>query len=69
MPRSDMPWGQPKLSSTPSHSVSSTRARIDLEIAVGDEFDVVHRDQTAVRAMDRAVARARNINDRRSGLA
>ena len=28
MPRSDMPCGQPKLSSTPSHSVSSTRARI-----------------------------------------
>ncbi len=28
MPRSDMPCGQPKLSSTPSHSVSSTRARM-----------------------------------------
>ncbi len=28
MPRSDMPCGQPKLSSTPSHSVSSTRTRI-----------------------------------------
>ena len=28
MPRSDIPCGQPKLSSTPSHSVSSTRARI-----------------------------------------
>ena len=28
MPRSLMPCGQPKLSSTPSHSVSSTRARM-----------------------------------------
>ena len=28
MPRSDMPCGQPKLSSTPSHPVSSTRFRI-----------------------------------------
>ena len=28
MPRSDMPCGQPKLSSTPSHSVSSTRPRM-----------------------------------------
>ena len=82
MPRSDMPCGQPKLSSTPSHSVSSTRARIafqellvaghhqrddqravgpvaldlldlaqvDLEVAVGDELDVVERDQAPVRA-------------------
>ena len=28
MPRSDMPCGQPKFSSTPSHSVSSTWRRI-----------------------------------------
>jgi hypothetical protein len=28
MPRSDMPCGQPKLSSTPSQPVASTRGRI-----------------------------------------
>ena len=33
MPRSDMPCGQPKLSSTPSHSVSSTRARIVFQLS------------------------------------
>ena len=101
MPRSDMPCGQPKLSSTPSHSVSSTRARIsfqrllvagnhqrhderavgpgaldlldlaqvDLKVAVGDELDVVHRDQPPVGSMDRAVARARHVDDRRPGFA
>ena len=43
--------------------------QIDLEIAVGDEFDVVERDQAPVRPMDRAVARARDIDDRRSRFA
>ena len=101
MPRSHMPCGQPKFSSTPSHSVSSTRARIvfqrllvagdhqrddqravgpgaldlldllqiDLEIAVGDQLDVVERDQPPVGAVDRAVARAGDVDDRRPGLA
>ena len=101
MPRSDMPCGQPKFSSTPSHSVSSTRPRIarqdvffarhhqrdhegaigpgaldlldlaqvDLEIAVGDQLDVVDRDQPAVGPVDRAVARAGDVDDRRARLA
>ena len=33
MPRSDMPCGQPKFSSTPSQSVSSTRARIAFQFS------------------------------------
>ena len=33
MPRSDMPCGQPKFSSTPSAPVSSTRARIAFQLS------------------------------------
>ena len=50
IPRSDMPWGQPKLSSTPSHSVSSTRARIAFQdfLVAGNHQG---HNQRAVRAM------------------
>ena len=43
--------------------------QIDLEVAVGDELDVVERDQPPVGPVDRAVARARHVDDRRPGLA
>src|SRR6185437_1657328 len=43
--------------------------KIDFKVAVGDEFDVVERDQSPVGAVHGAVARAGNIDDRRPGLA
>ena len=38
---------------------------IDLELAVGDQFEVVEADQAAVAGMDRAVARTGDVDDRR----
>ena len=43
--------------------------QVDFEVAVGDELDVVHRDQPTVGAMDRAVTRAGHIDDRRARFA
>ena len=43
--------------------------QIDLEVAVGDQFDVVEGDQAPVRPIHRAVARARDVDHRRPGFA
>ncbi len=43
--------------------------QIDLEIAVSDELDIVEGDQAPVGAVDRAIARARYVDDRRTGFA
>src|SRR5690606_22274884 len=44
-------------------------AQIGLEVAVGDELDIVEAEQTPVRAPDRAVARPVDVDDRRPRLA
>ena len=101
MPRSLMPCGQPKLSSTPSQPVSSTRGRIAFQDSSSQGTIIettsarsgqsrltcliscrlisrsrsvmssmlLKRDQAPVGAVDGAVARAGDVDDRRPGLA
>ena len=40
--------------------------QVDLQVAVGDQLDVVEAEQPAVGAPDRAVARAVDVDDRRA---
>ena len=44
-------------------------AQVDLELAVGDELDVVHRHEAPVGSVDRGVARAGHVDDRRPRFA
>src|SRR5690606_32368725 len=44
-------------------------AQVRLQVAVGDQLDVVEAEQTAVRTPDRTVARAVDVDDRRTFLA
>jgi hypothetical protein len=44
-------------------------AQVGVQVAVGDQLDVVEAEQAAVGAPDRAVARAVDVDDRRAFLA